>query len=138
MFSNSAPALTIEIQGLRQLDQALRNMAWPAARRALRRGMRAGANEVRDEARARAPVRTRKLKRSIRTRERSEADGQLRFAVEVPRKAFYGLFLEYGTVKMPARPFLRPAAEAKFEQAVGTVRRALAQAIDEELRRARR
>jgi HK97 gp10 family phage protein len=36
--------------------------------------------------------------------------------------AFYGLFLEYGTEKMGARPFLTPAAEAKrgpFVAAVG-------------------
>lgn len=31
--------------------------------------------------------------------------------VEIQVDAFYWQFLEYGTVKMPARPFIRPAAE---------------------------
>ena len=128
----------VEIQGLAQLDRALQELAWPAARRALRKGMRKGANVVRDEARAKAPVKTGNLKRKIRTRERSEQDGNMRFAVEVPRSAFYGRFLEYGTSKMAAKPFLRPAAEGKTEAAVTAMRDALAEAIEIEMRRARR
>ena len=128
----------VEIQGLAHLDRALQELAWPAARRALRKGMRKGANVVRDEARAKAPVKTGNLKRKIRTRERSEQDGNMRFAVEVPRSAFYGRFLEYGTSKMAAKPFLRPAAEGKTEAAVTAMRDALAEAIEIEMRRARR
>lgn len=130
--------LSVEIIGLRELDTALQNLAWPAARRALRKGMRAGANVVRDEARAKAPVRTGNLKRKIRTRERSEEGGNMRFAVEIPRDAFYGRFLEYGTSKMAAKPFLRPAAENKTEAAVTRMRDSLEEAIKIELQRAHR
>lgn len=130
--------LSVEIVGLKELDRALQELAWPAARRALRKGMRQGANVVRDEARAKAPVRTGNLKRKIRTRERSEEAGNMRFAVEVPRGAFYGLFLEYGTSKMAAKPFMRPAAENKTEAAVTKMRDALAEAIQIEMRRTRR
>lgn len=128
----------VQITGLRELDAALKELAWPAARRALRKGMRRGANVIRDEARARAPVDTGHLKRSITTRERSDEGADMRFAVEVPRGAFYGRFLEYGTSKMAAKPFLRPAAEAKTEEAVSTMRDALADAIEIELRRTKR
>ncbi len=128
----------VTIQGLDQLDRALQELAWPAARRALRKGMRSGANIVRDEARAKAPVRTRKLQRSIRTRERSEQDGWMRFAIEVPSSAFYGRFFEYGTSKQSAKPFLRPAAENKTEAAVSQMRTALAEAVELEMQRARR
>lgn len=130
--------LDVQITGLRELDRALQELAWPAARRALRKGMRAGANIVRDEARAKVAVDTGHLKRQIRTRERSDRDGNMRFAVEVPRGAFYGRFLEYGTSKMAAKPFLRPAAETKTEAAVTTMRDALAEAIEIEMRRTRR
>lgn len=130
--------LDVQITGLRELDRALQELAWPAARRALRKGMRAGANIVRDEARAKVAVDTGHLKRQIRTRERSDRDGNMRFAVEVPRGAFYGRFLEYGTSKMAAKPFLRPAAEAKTEAAVTTMRDALSAAIELEMRRTRR
>lgn len=100
--------------------------------------MRQGANVVRDEIRATARVRTGNLKRNIRTRERSEQDGDMRFAVEVTRRAFYGRFLEYGTSKMSAKPFMRPAAENKTEEAVTLMRDALSQAILVEILRARR
>lgn len=130
--------LSVEILGLRELDRALQELAWPAARRALRKGMRKGANVVRDEVRAKAPVDTGNLKRRIRTRERSEEEGNMRFAVEIPRSAFYGRFLEYGTSKMAAKPFLRPAAEGKTEAAVTAMRDALGEAIQIELARTRR
>lgn len=128
----------VEITGLKELDAALQELAWPAARRALRKGIRRGANVIRDEARANAPVDTGLLKRQIRTRERSEDEGNMRFAVEVTRSAFYGRFLEYGTSNMGAKPFLRPAAEGRTEEAVASMRDALAEAIAIEMRRTRR
>lgn len=128
----------IQITGLKELDRALQELAWPASRRALRKGMRQGANIVRDEVRNKAPVRTGNLKRSIRTRERREENGWMRFAVEVRRRAFYGRFLEYGTSKMTAKPFIRPAASEKADVAVEHMRDALAEAIEIEMQRARR
>lgn len=128
----------VEITGLKELDRALQELAWPAARRALRKGMRQGANVIRDEARAKAPLDTGLLKRQIRTRERSEQEGNMRFAVEIPRSVFYGRFIEYGTSKMPAKPFLRPAAEGKTEEAVTAMRDALSEAIYLEMTKLRR
>lgn len=46
------------------------------------------------------------------------------YVVTWSREAFYGRFLEFGTSKMAAQPFLRPAFEAKRKaaaQAVGEV-----------------
>lgn len=128
----------VEILGLKELDQALQQMAWPAARRALRKGMRQGANVVRDEVRAKAPVKTGNLRRKIRTRERREDADGLRFAIEIPRSAFYGRFIEFGTSRIAAKPFMRPAAEAKTEAAVSAMRNALSEAIAIEMRRTRR
>ena len=34
------------------------------------------------------------------------------------RKFFYGYFLEYGTSKMPAQPFMRPAVDSKARPAL--------------------
>jgi len=128
----------IQIEGLDRLDEALQELAWPAARRALRKGMRAGANIVRDEARQKAPVKTGKLRRRIRTRERREENGWMRFAIEVPQSVFYGRFFEFGTSKQPARPFLRPAAANQTDAAVAQMRSSLAEAIELEMQRARR
>lgn len=62
----------------------------------------------------------------------------MRYAVEVPKSAFYGKFGEYGTSKMAAWPFLRPAAEVKTEAAASRLRDRLAEAIQVEMRKARR
>ncbi|WP_164087160.1 HK97-gp10 family putative phage morphogenesis protein [Stenotrophomonas maltophilia] len=128
----------IHITGLSELETALLELSDKAARRALRKGMRRGAIVVRNDARNRVRIARGKLRRSIRVRERSDDQGWMRFAVEVPRSAFYGKFGEYGTSKMAAWPFMRPAAESKTEEAVSTMRDALGEAIQDEMRRARR
>lgn len=128
----------IEVKGLAELEQALLQLADPAVRRVLRKGMRRGAIVVRNDARARVRVARGRLRKAIRTRERSDEQGWIRIAVEVPKSAFYGKFGEYGTSKMAAWPFMRPAAESKTEEAVATMRDAVAEAVVEEMRRTRR
>ena len=44
---------------------------------------------------------------------------------------YYGRFVELGTKKMSARPFLRPAFEAKGEEAVKAFRNTLKRLLDE-------
>jgi HK97 gp10 family phage protein len=49
---------------------------------------------------------------------------------ETMGEAYYGMFVELGTAKMPAQPFLRPAFESKKVEAVETFRVEFAKAID--------
>jgi len=128
----------VKIEGLDQLERVLLELSEPAARRAMRKGMRVGANEVRNEARAKAPKASGRLRRRIRTRERSDEQGWMRFAIEVPTNAFWGLFQERGTSTQAAQPFLRPAASSKADVAVSKMRDALREAIEIEMRKARR
>ena len=72
-----------------------------------------------------APRDTGTLQRSITWR----ASG-LNGSVEIGIDAFYWHYLEYGTVKLAARPFIRPAGEAEqpnFERDVIGVGRAIEQ-----------
>ncbi len=41
------------------------------------------------------------------------------------RKIVYAIFQEIGTSKMPARPFLRPAADVQYPKLAGHIRRAM-------------
>ena len=50
------------------------------------------------------------------------------YYVEGPQ--FYGRFLEYGTSKMKAKPWLRPAAKDKADLAIATARADLLKRID--------
>jgi HK97 gp10 family phage protein len=140
--------MTVELEhvsGLRELSAALQELPRRIARNVLRGAVAAAAAVIRDEARLRAPVSTGPvatgaplpgtLKRAIYQkwiRERSN-DTQQTFFVGVrqgkryrhlgkhgdrSQDAYYWRFIEFGTVKMAAHPFLRPAFETKRHEAV--------------------
>jgi HK97 gp10 family phage protein len=105
---------------------------------------------VRDDAQSRAPVDTGRLQRNViafRDRDprssglteqygityRRGKKGRDRKAYHTSARgekdAFYGRFVEFGTSKSPAQPFLRPAFEAKKREAAELFRTKLAAAI---------
>jgi HK97 gp10 family phage protein len=61
--------------------------------------------------RALVKVRTGKLKSQIVSAS-TGLNGRVGFA---SKDVFYWLFVEFGTVRVPARPFVRPGAEAEAE-----------------------
>jgi len=56
---------------------------------------------------------------------------QAAVAVGPSRKGFYGLYLEYGTVKMSARPFLRPAFDYGSDRALTLIREGLWELLEQ-------
>lgn len=66
--------------------------------------------KVVDRAKSLAPVGTGRLRDSIDYELREDAQGVFGVVTYGP-EAFYGLFQELGTEKMPAHPFLRPAVD---------------------------
>jgi len=72
-----------------------------------------------------APARTGRLRRSIYHKRR----GQMTH--EVGAQVFYSIFVEYGTRKMKAKAFLRPA----YYRYVGEIHRTLIRKIQEGLQR---
>lgn len=50
---------------------------------------------------------------------------------QVEGTAFYGRFLEYGTSRMSARPWLRPAFDQSVTQAIEAMRARLGQAVED-------
>ena len=128
----------VRIEGLDELKRKLSEVPKAMRKRVLRTALAAGAREVRDVAKRNAPVLTlgtslntpyRKpgtVKQAIRVRT-SKADrraGDVGVFVNVrpakagqrgaknPNDPFYWRFLEFGTKKMPARPFLQRATSA--------------------------
>lgn len=93
---------------LRAIDAAVR-AALPAA-------AAAGAKPIAVEAKVRAPRgATGELAESIDDEPVEQLQHMATHAVVAKR--YYGRFQEYGTKKMAAQPFLRPAADAKAEEA---------------------
>jgi HK97 gp10 family phage protein len=147
------------VKGLRALSEALKELPRRIARNALRQSVAAGAAIIRHDAKSRAPIATAPpapgdplpgtLKRSIYTKhipERSGVDSQT-YVVGVrqgkkyrkqgkkgnrSQDAYYWRWVEFGTIKMSARPFLRPAFEANKEAAIKAIAAYLARRIPEE------
>lgn len=65
------------------------------------------ADKIASDARNRAPVETGYLRSSIRAESLSTGK-----EAQIVVGASYGMFVEYGTYKMAAQPFLNPALEA--------------------------
>lgn len=140
----------VEIKGLRELQEAMRQLPKKLERRVLNAALMTGAREIANEAKARAPVRTGTLRRNIRARPGRPTDGHTATTIVGVRKLtfrqvarlrskgksaddpFYWRWLEFGTAKMAARPFLRPAFEAKKVSAAHTIKEALKVRIEKE------
>jgi HK97 gp10 family phage protein len=152
---------TVRIEGLAQLDRALRELPQRIANRGLRASVYAGAKVIRDEARARAPKAAQSLgpkqpppgtlKRAVimkHIRELSGGGRQTFYVLvrhgkqyrkqgkrgQLSQDAWYWRFLEFGTRHMVARPFLRPALASRRQEALQAIRQRLAQRIEIEAR----
>ena len=139
--------VTFDVHGLDDIERKLKALGGRAAERALSSGLRAGAAVIVREARKRAPKRTGKLRKNIysfkiKKKNRTHA---VEYGVGVrvkgkpkdPKNAFYWSFIEFGTSKVPARPFLRPALKAGHSSAVTAMRRKVLQRIEIEAARLR-
>lgn len=149
--------MSVKIDGLKELQEALNQLPLKIQGKPLRSAVGAAAKVVMDEAKRRVPQDSGQLKKAIyRGRSRSmSGTGKETYVVAVrkgkakyanTRKnrrfnrvgktyqtrglAYYWRFLEFGTAKMPARPFLRPAFEATKEQAARVLKQKLAETIE--------
>lgn len=124
--------LQVNVKGLAELEKGLIEMGRDVGMKGLTGATADGARIVRDKARSLVPVDTGNLKRNIvisKYKRVKDKDREARYAVVIRTKgkagakdnAFYGVFVERGTSKMAARPFMRPAWESKRQAAADTV-----------------
>ncbi len=148
----------VQVQGLDQLSRALKELPDRVARNGLRASVYAGAKVIRDEARLKAPLAIAALgpsqpppgtlKRSVIMKQIPELSGKSRqtFFVTVrhgkkyrkqgkkgnlSQDAWYWRFVEFGTVKMAASPFLRPAFDLRKNDALDAIKNRLAERIEQ-------
>lgn len=142
-----ADELFIRLDGIDELVRALKAAPDKIRKRAVRQALRKAALLIRADARARAPVlrapapfrKPGTVKRRISVRNskfarqagdegvfvgvrplRGKADTRRygKASARNPNDPFYWRFLEFGTKKMTARPFLGPAAKAQGQEAI--------------------
>jgi len=129
-------AKNFTVENPQGLTDALRALDNVASESVLRQAAVAGARVIFAEVKVRVPVgsqtwETAKQKRYpgflrdsllVAYDKEESVEGKLAsYIVTWSKEAFYGRFLEYGTSKMAARPFLRPAYEAKKQAAAAAV-----------------
>ncbi len=125
----------LDFSGLLDLSEDLLALSKAENRGVMRNATRAAATIFKDEAKTRAPKRTGKLQRNIVVVTLRDRNGGIVSGVHVrgtnPRtgnsdnkmkassrkNAFYWKFVEMGTSKMAPVPFLRPAYDARKEEA---------------------
>ncbi len=128
-----ADSVTMQISGLKELADRLREIGPDIERNALRSGVSAAAVLIRNQAKATNPDDTGRTDRALYAKFIREKSGpnQATYYVGVrsgskerrkDRDAWYWRLVEFGTVKMPARPFMRPAFESKKMQAVEAIK----------------
>lgn len=125
---------------LRGLGEALKALpAELAGKRGgpLSRALGQAANVFREDAKERAPVDEGTLRDNIKQkRDPNPQDVTERRVVYVGKKAWWWRFLEFGTEKQAAQPFMRPAFEAKKESALARFIEHLKRGIEGAARRA--
>lgn len=111
----------IEVQGAGALERALEALAdgLPGACAA---GLTEGVSAMADGARQLCSVDTGDLKASISARSQAAADGA---EGEVSAGAAHAVYVELGTSRMAARPFLLPACQAERGALLAAVARAV-------------
>lgn len=126
----------VEVENASALTDVLLDLDLAVSESVLRQAAVAGAREIFNEVRLRAPV----DKGIYEGKQGKHPFGFLRdhiliaydeevsvpgriasYIVTWSKDAFYGRFLEFGTSKMAAQPFLRPAFEAKKAAAAAAV-----------------
>ena len=152
-------AVQYKVAGLRALDQALHELPDSLQKGALSTGVRAGARVIGLAARRRAPKDTGKLQRNIvwQKNQKFSRRGRVAFDIAVrvskaaqgggasksiqggeaygPNDAYYWYFVEFGTRKMAAQPFLRPAAEENQRAAITAISNGLKAGIARQARK---
>jgi HK97 gp10 family phage protein len=141
-------ATTVKVQGLRELGFAMRELSSDIAGKVARQATAAGASVARKNIKARAPVDTGNLRAAVVMKRERQTNLTEEYVVAVRKgkrrdvaaakkgegklgkDAYYAHMVEFGTVKTPAQPFIRPGFEESAQPAVEAIAKRLKQRID--------
>jgi HK97 gp10 family phage protein len=125
----------VTFTGQRELEKALRDLNQAMSRILARNAVLAGAEVIASAAKSRAPLgEDGLLKRSIQTFEdRTENSSGTKRTAYAGTRLYYAYWVEYGTVHMSAKPFLRPAIDENFSEISNKMGENLANGFEREL-----
>jgi len=126
-----------------KLIKALNQFPTNIQKNVMNGAVRAGANVIGNKAKTLVPKDTGTLRKSLGTTKRKSKDkAKIHFSVS-PRvggknSGWYGRFVEFGTSKMTAKPFLRPAFEMTEKEALEATKEYIAKRIPKEVEKAKK
>lgn len=148
----------VTLKGFKQLEKKLLGLEKKVAKKLVRRALRDGAKIIHQEARLRVPVKTGRLRRSIKVKAaKKRKKHQVAIIVQCGEgdfvgDTFYGGMIEFGyekvpvyrgsdgrfrsakrgtqpTTTVPPQPFMRPAFDSKKGAAVSAIENTLSAGI---------
>lgn len=129
--------MSAEIKGLKEIIDKLNALPKKLENKVVRSAVRKGVNEIRDLARSKVSIDTGNLRKSIVTIGHRE-NGKIALKVTVRQRKsksakspYYAKFVELGTSKMVAKPFLRPALDESEDKVLDTVIDDIKKGVDE-------
>ncbi|MEZ5951183.1 MAG: HK97 gp10 family phage protein [Planctomycetaceae bacterium] len=122
-----------EITGHKKIDKLFKQLTDKVQKNVVKKAMRIGMKPLLDEVKQNVPVDTGATKNDIRIRAGKRSRDRIEVQVSSKNDNYIPKFLEFGTSKMAARPFYRPAYESKGEQAKQTTMDELLKIIEVEL-----
>ena len=134
------------IHGFKELDRLLQQLPHKVENRVLQAATQAGARVIGKEVRANAPVGSGKrspasseygrLSKNIKVQALKSVRAKGRRGSRIfTGKAFWGMFLEFGTRHIAARPWFRPAIDRAVPSAIKKLQVALGRGIEREAKK---
>lgn len=130
----------LKLTGTKELEKALADLGRATGRNTARRALKKSAQIVADEAQILVPVDQGELMDSIIVSTKLNSAQRHRKTkggvdMHVGPTVYYGHFVEFGTVKQSAQPFMRPAWESNKEKVLGDLGENLWAEIDRSIAR---
>ena len=126
----------VEISGMDEILKKLKILPDRVQKNVLTGAIRASAKPMIKEARSLVPKDKGTLKKSIGVVKRRSKDKKIvQFSVAPLKKkgGWYAHFIEFGTVKMPSHPFMRPAFEKKGNESIDEAKKYMTKRVDKEI-----
>lgn len=136
--------MTMKVIGIEEVDKILSDIAPRHANNLMKATIHGVAGEIRDTAKKKAPKDEGTLKRAIKAKRRRSRPGKPVSEVRVEHgndarhDAFYWRFLEYGTIKHEAVPFINPSIEYVRTNMVNIIREQFGKKLEKSLARERK
>ena len=120
--------MPIELSGM---DQLLSRLERTNIETVKEKALKKGAEVIREEMATNAPVLTGNLKENIEVSDMKTKNSSEYVEVGPNKDAFYAKFIEFGTIKQKAKPFIEPAFLTKRREALDIISDVIKEAIND-------